>query len=403
MSDDALEQDEAAPEEAASGVRSTARATLAKRLADVVCLPTSRVTPQERHITGDLLLEMLRGADPELRRRIARRISGLSDAPSALVRYLGRDSIDVSHPLLVECDSLRDSDLVAIAVSGSAEHRRLIASRREVSELVGNSLVEYAEPDVIEALLKNSGAALATETIECMVAASREHLQFCRLLVRRQELRPSQALTLYWWSDTDSRRAILRRFAVDRSVLQEVASDVFAMAAAESWADDVVRKALQFIERRQRNRAALDKCSYDSVEALVETAARIGLDAELAEELSYLCGVKPACGAKILSDPGGEPIAVLCKSVGLKRDGMALLWRALRRPAEEGDEAWANAIETYDSLSNEKSQTVLRYWNWSLTSAFSPALADAYETEADDIDAYSAAQKSARLVFGRTI
>ncbi len=402
MSDDALEQEETAPE-TISGVRTNARTTLAKRLADVVCLPTSRVTPQERHITGDLLLEMLRGADPDLRRRIAKRISGLSDAPSALVRYLGRDTIDVSQPLLVECDSLRDSDLVAISTSGSAEHRRLIASRREVSELVGNSLVEYAEPDVIEALLKNSGAELSTETVECMVAASREHLQFCRMLVRRPELRPSQALTLYWWSDTDSRRAILRRFAVDRSVLQEVASDVFVMAAAESWADDVVRKALQFIERRQRNRAALDKCAYDSVEALVDTAARIGLDAELAEELSYLCGVKPACGAKILSDPGGEPIAVLCKSVGLKREGMAKLWRALRRPNEEGDENWANALETYDSLSNEKSQTVLRYWNWSLTSAFSPTLADAYETEADDIDAYSAAQKSARLVFGRTI
>jgi len=49
---------------------------------------------------------------------------------------------------------------------------------------------------------------------------------------------------------------------VSREILQDAASDVFAMAVAEGWTDPLSRKALQFIERRQRNRAAIDKSPF---------------------------------------------------------------------------------------------------------------------------------------------
>ena len=58
---------------------------------------------------------------------------------------------------------------------------------------------------------------------------------------------------------------------------------------------------------------------------------------ELAEEISYLSGLKPMTGAKILTDPGGEPMAILCKAAGLPRDAVLDLWRALRRPETERD------------------------------------------------------------------
>src|SRR5690606_20058555 len=102
----------------------------------------------------------------------------------------------------------------------------------------------------------------------------------------------------------DDRRTILQRFAVSREGMQEVVEDVFAMAAAEGWQDPVSRKALQFIERRQRNRAAVDKSPYDSLEHAAATAAAEGLTRELAAELSYLSGIKPLTGAKILGDRG---------------------------------------------------------------------------------------------------
>ena len=42
------------------------RRQLAKRLSDVICIPASHLTPQERHMAGDILVELLRDADVKL-------------------------------------------------------------------------------------------------------------------------------------------------------------------------------------------------------------------------------------------------------------------------------------------------------------------------------------------------
>jgi len=38
------------------------RRQLSKRLADVICIPSSQLTPQERHMAGDVLVELLRNS-----------------------------------------------------------------------------------------------------------------------------------------------------------------------------------------------------------------------------------------------------------------------------------------------------------------------------------------------------
>ena len=79
-------------------------------------------------------------------------------------------------------------------------------------------------------------------------------------------------------------------------MLQEAASDVFAMAAAERWNDSLSRKALQFIERRQRDRAALDKNPFASLDDAV-AAAQEGVSRR-SPRRSYLSGVKPVIGPR---------------------------------------------------------------------------------------------------------
>jgi len=215
---------------------------------------------------------------------------------------------------------------------------------------------------------------------------------------------------MFWWCGPDDRRTILQRFAVSREVMQEVAEDVFAMAADENWQDPVSRKALQFIERRQRNRAAISKSPYGGLEQAVAAAAAGGLNREVATEIAYLSGIKPITGAKILGDPGGEPLAILCKATGLGKSDLQALWRSMRRPetAEDGfvHPIWERVQVTYDMLAVDRAQTVLRYWNWSLSSALTPALLRAIrDGEEDGMDDYSAPERAAMLAlaenFGR--
>jgi uncharacterized protein (DUF2336 family) len=388
---------------------SRTRTALFKRLADVVCLPSSRVNAFERSMIADLLADMLREAVTSERARVARRLANLTEIPPNLVRMLLRDEFEVAQHLLEHCESLSDADLLDCARRGTLEHRRLIAARRGVNELVAEALVEPLEPAVIELLLRNELARLSADAVERLVAATREQPRYIPNLLRRSELRPSHAYILFWWADTEARKTILQRFAVSREVLQEAAADVYPLAAAEGWQEPVSRKALQFIERRQRNRAALQRSSFHSLEAAV-SAAETGLTREITQEIAYLSGLKPMTGAKIMTDPTGEPIAILCKATGLPKAAVRSLWRAMRRPEIGADGQIAPGLErvliTYDMIAVDRAQTVLRYWNWSLSSAMTPALMQAIrDGDEADLDAYSVPERAAMLAlsgdFGR--
>jgi uncharacterized protein (DUF2336 family) len=382
-----------------------ARGALLKRLADVVCLPSSRVNAFERAMTADLLVDMLREAEPEERLKVARRLANLTEIPASLVRLLLRDRVEIAEALLANAQGLSDSDLLDCARMTGLEHRRLIALRRGVSEVVCETLVEFGESAVINCLLNNELARLSNGAIEVIVALTRDEPRLAPILLRRPELRPAHAYVLFWWADADARRTILQRFAVSREVLQDAASDIFAMAAEENWQDPLSRKALQFIERRQRNRAAIDKSPFDSLEAAV-SAAQAGLTRDVAEEISYLSGVKPMTGAKIFTDPGGEPLAIVCKATGLPKAAVRALWRALRRPETDDTGGVHPALErvliTYDMIAVDRAQTVLRYWNWSLSSALTPALMKAIrDGDEDAVDEYSIPQRTAMLALAK--
>lgn len=388
---------------------SRARRALLKRLADVVSLPASRVNAFERAVVGDLLVEMLRDAEPSERLRVAQRLAPLKEIPDSLVRLLLRDESGAAELLLDQCTAFSDSDLIACAHEAGHSQRLAMAGRRGLSEAITDSLVAHLEPAVLDRLLHNAEARLSQMGIEELVRVSREAPKLIDPLLKRAEMRPSSAYVMFWWSSTEQRRTILSRFAVSREILQEVVDDVFAMAASEGWQDPLARKALQFIERRQRNRAAIEKSPYDSLDQAVDVAAG-GLTAELASEISFLAGIKPTTGAKIFTDAGGEPLALLCKATGLPKDCVRKLWRGMRR--SEVDEAGhpspklEEVLITYDMIAVDRAQTVLRYWNWSLSSGLSPQLMRAIrDGDEDALDEYSVPQRAAMLAlsneFGR--
>jgi len=58
------------------------------------------------------------------------------------------------------------------------------------------------------------------------------------------------------------------------------------------------------------------------------------------------------------------------------------------------------AIEIYDMIAVDRAQTVLRYWNWSLSSAMTPALMKAIrDGDEQALDEYSTPQRIALLAL----
>lgn len=385
-----------------------ARQALLRRLIDYTALPASRVAPQDRSMAGDILLDMLLHATENDRKLCATRLATMREAPRRVLRYLAQCPFEVARPIIEENEAFDSSDLIELIEIVGPEHRAAIAARKRVAPVVCDHLARAGELHAVSVMLANPRAELSETTIDRLVARSRKENKLCELMIERQELRPAQAMAMFWWSDAATRRAILLRFAADRTDMIDMCSDIFAMAAREGWQDPVARKTLQLIERRQRNRAAIDKSPFDSLEQAIKAASVQGLTPDLAQEIGYLAGVKPVTIAKMMSDKGGEGLAVLCKATGLKRPAIRELWQALRRPLEL-DEGTPNPLfewvaETYEILSVAKAQTTLRYWNWSLSAAFSPNQtfeSGVDEEEANDENAFSTSRRTARLVFGK--
>jgi uncharacterized protein (DUF2336 family) len=378
------------------------RGILLKRLIDTVALPASRISPQNRALAGDILVDLLYQVGDEERLLCAKRLEATSDAPRRLMRYLAQCRVEVARCLLENNMSYDASDLIDLVRTTKTEHRLLIAKRKTIPVTVSDALIQTGELAVIRRLLENQGAQISELGMDNLIQLSQQNDDLCTLIAKRDELRPSQAMAMFWWCDGPERRMVLSKQAADRMIIIEQCSDVFSQFTDVDYQDAIARKTLQVIERRQRNRAALEKSAYESLEEAIEDAANKGLTPEGMQEIGYLCGIKPLCMAKLMSDLGGEGIAVLCKATGLKRKNLNLLWLAMRRPLEiepgKVHPQLAYVLETYDILSVVKAQTVLRYWNWSLT-ASGIAATDA-DNDASSEDSFSSSRRTKKLVFG---
>jgi len=353
---------------------------------DVVALPSSRGNIQDRAIAGDLLLEILLESDVSARELCARRLQEMSQAPKRLLRFLALDAPHVAQHLLADNRAFDDADLCHIVERGQTAHRVFVAQRREIGPAVAFAIAESGDTLAMKALLENSASRLSDRSVELMVAASRDAPALPPLLINREEVRPAHALAMFWWSGPDERRQILLRFSAERTLLIDMCGDIFRYTAENM--DPVVRKALQVIERRQRDRTAIDRSEHDGLESAIDAASIAGMTPDTIADLAALSGVKTTTAERIFQDLGGEGLAVLCKATGLKRPYLRALWRALRRPEDDAD--FRRVAEVYETIAVAKAQTVLRYWNWSLSSAFTPDLVEGDpDLEADDAPGFA--------------
>jgi uncharacterized protein (DUF2336 family) len=95
----------------------------------------------------------------------------MTHLPHDIVLSLARDEAQVARPILRSSPLLGDDDLVEIAREGSRAHRLAIAERIDLSARVAQALCEARDPQIIETLLANEGAALPEPLLHSILDA----------------------------------------------------------------------------------------------------------------------------------------------------------------------------------------------------------------------------------------
>ncbi|MCB2112982.1 MAG: DUF2336 domain-containing protein [Parvularculaceae bacterium] len=354
-----------APETAAPGARGhSACELLARKLVDIVVLPATRLSSNERSLVADIMLQVLDKVDETLRFEISQRVARVPESPNALIRALLLDTPHVAQPVIRRIDPIPEAILIECARAGSAAHRALIARRIDLTASLADVLLEFAEPEVIKLLLRREEFQFSPTAIDYLVSRSAGDEEIQTLLLRRRELEPAHGFMMFWWADRDSRKRILTRFALDRTIIQDSVQELYGRVFRGEGADPLVKEILTMLDRRHRPRGINGEPV--SMDVVIRTlgAARKYPAQEIIQAVGMIAGVSRELIARILRDPGAEPFAVMCKSLGMPRaEFFALVSR------EDADNPLTPAhaedlLGVFDSMARDYARAVMRYWDW---------------------------------------
>jgi len=340
------------------------REVLVRKLVDLVVLPAARISSNERSLVADIMLQALDKADEDLRFEVSRRVARVAEAPSALLRTLLLDEPRIAEPVIRRAEPVSEALLIECAKCGTTAHRDLIARRIDLTTSLADVILEFGEPEVAKLLLRRDEFQFSPNAIELLVSRSPSDVDMQALLLRRRELEPAHGFMMFWWVSSDNRKRILTRFALDRSIVQDAVQDIYPRVFRGEGADPFVKEILIMLDRRHRPRGVNgDPVSMDVVIKSLGAARKYPAQ-EIIHAASMIAGVSRELVARILRDPGVEPFAVMCKSLGMPRAEFFAI--VSRQDAENPlDPARAEAIlGIFDSMARDYARAVLRYWDW---------------------------------------
>ncbi len=117
---------------------------------------------EERCAAEAALTLLLDDPSPKVRRAMAEPLALSPRAPQQIICALAADQPEVAAPVLALSPVLTDNDLIDQMAAGTEDAQRLVASRARVSMSLAAAIAEVAEAPACIALLKNSGAEIAT-------------------------------------------------------------------------------------------------------------------------------------------------------------------------------------------------------------------------------------------------
>jgi uncharacterized protein (DUF2336 family) len=181
--------------------------------------------PQIQALLGSIFLSLVGGAEHDIRRLLAEKLSTADWPPIELVNALAMDEIEIARPMIAGSPVLTDADLVRLLIQATVDHQIEVAQRPAIGPQVVETILKQAEPTVMTALAGNGTAEISPEAMSQLVEASRQIAAMRSPLARHPRLTGEQAQHLYAWVGQSLRAAIVSRFKVDAAALDRALAE----------------------------------------------------------------------------------------------------------------------------------------------------------------------------------
>lgn len=332
------------------------RDQLFRNMAQLYSYVSDRCDDEQVAQYDEVLCQLAELVETEARAHVAKLLAPLDRAPGNVVVKLANDEFEVAQPLLEFSNVLSDDDLIEIVANQSEDHRVAIAGRPQVTERVGDAIVEHGQTASVHRLVRNTNAELGQQALERLVERATNDAEMAKDLRGREDID---------WQSLGGQINI-----VGDKVMETI-------AAIDPKIDPVtVGKVSAVVYNRMRNRAGFNsqdwKVAYNQVKALSDRKqlderalvrfARFGYGHHTAAALTMLLRVGPEVFVKWLAMQDYVAITVALRALGIPPDLFEAMiasmpWRDLPSPGD-----LQNVRRRFEALSKDEAVGIFELW-----------------------------------------
>jgi len=332
------------------------RIEMLTRITDLFVSGAPRFSENQIGLFDDVMVRLVNTIEAKARAKLAHRLAPIANAPTNTIHMLAfDDDIDVAQPVLSQSERIGERELVANATSKSQGHLAAIAQRKSLSEAVTDVLVERGDRNVVQSVVKNSGARFSEAGFRMLVKRSTGDNALATEVGRRHDIPRPYFLTLLEQASSEVRARLAAENPLAAAAVEGVVAEIvggISNDARKSSPDFAAAQAE--VERQNRIRRI--------GEAEIYQFARARKFEETAIALSLLCDTPIDVVERALLDPGAEIVLILAKVAGLSSTTTKaiLLLRAADRGMSAND--LDRAMASFNRLQSETAARVLGFF-----------------------------------------
>lgn len=321
-------------------------------------LLTMDLKPTEKELIADILINLMRQAERDLRHALAERLSVLEDVPLRLILFMAQDEIGVAESVLRSSPVLNDLDLLYIIQSHDAEYWRAIATRKNLNEPVIDALADTRDVDTACVLAENPGVHFSPFAMEIMGEMATIWKDVARPLLTRSDIPEELSRKLYTAIGAEMEKTINATLQNELSVLESV-KDILQEFSVEN--KDAFEPTQAMIKAADMF-AAKGQLTSD---LMIKTLKR-GQISSFVAQISCLSKIRVPKMLEILRQKEGKTLAVTLKALYLAREDFVAVYLLTHKMRQSGNQTGEKintvefnaAVKFFDTLPHPAAQKI---------------------------------------------
>lgn len=318
----------------------------------------AEVTLRESEMVADVLIELLRQAEKDIRLSLSEKLSTLGDVPLRLVLQLANDEIEIARPILKTSPVLGDMDLMYIIKSKTAEYWQAIAGRKKLSNDVIDVLAETKDFETSLALAENTGIILTDSAMTAMSDLARDSDVLAMPLLRRPEVPKDLAAALYDYVGSEIKRFISENYDVNVNQVSKAVEQTVKEFSGNATAKDCAPEDHMI----QAAKAAGEKGML-TMQGMLNTLRRGNLRSFVAQ-LSVFTGISTDVITRIIMQKNGQGLAIMAKAYHVEKEDFISMYMLTSKFWNQGQlvepHEIKRAVEYYNRATPELAMDILK-------------------------------------------